>query len=257
MARWARSVCGRPGGGRVRIVWRLRVCFGRHAYGSRSGTGYAVLAVAYDDVVDVNLKVWGDEWEDSRSGRLKRRAARRPGNVAPCVGSPGLGARRRHPAREDRAAAASGGPSRRTSSSSCAHCSRAASFTSTSGMKVEDGPGAREDRGRGARRRSASMPRDREQIDDAIAHPWRTILLLLAARARDRPSGRSALVWFCLRPRAGTATTASTSRSRRPRHEPALVPHAARRRAATPGSLEFTATLFDLDPPGSATAPSR
>ena len=44
------------------------------------------LAVGYDDVVDVNLKVWGDEWEQ-RLGRLTS-TMRGPGNVVRAWGHP-------------------------------------------------------------------------------------------------------------------------------------------------------------------------
>ena len=44
------------------------------------------LAVAYDDVVDVNLKVWGDEWEQSL-GRLTATTTG-PGKVVRAWGHP-------------------------------------------------------------------------------------------------------------------------------------------------------------------------
>jgi len=50
-----------------RVVWRFRARDEARTFTVRyrlSG-----LAVAYDDVVDVHLKVWGDEW-DQRLGRL-------------------------------------------------------------------------------------------------------------------------------------------------------------------------------------------
>ena len=50
-------------GSRIRVVWHYRA-----TDESRTFTvSYRIdgLAVAYDDVVDVNLKVWGDEWEFS------------------------------------------------------------------------------------------------------------------------------------------------------------------------------------------------
>ena len=80
-------------GGRVRIVWRFQ------SDGVQQRTflvHYRMtgLAVGYDDVVDVNLKVWGDEWKQ-RLGAPDRddaRARRR----RPRLGPPGLGPRRRH-----------------------------------------------------------------------------------------------------------------------------------------------------------------
>ena len=72
-------------GGRIRVVWRFQSASG----GTRTFTvRYRMrgLAVAYDDVVDVNLKVWGDEWEQSL-GRLSAEM-RGPGNVVRAWGHP-------------------------------------------------------------------------------------------------------------------------------------------------------------------------
>ena len=70
--------------GRVRIVWRFRASNESRTFTVRYRlTG---LAVAYDDVVDVNLKVWGDEWEQ----RLARLTATMtgPGKVLKAWGHP-------------------------------------------------------------------------------------------------------------------------------------------------------------------------
>ena len=71
--------------GRVRIVWRFQ------SDGAQQRTfvvhyRLSGLAVGYDDVVDVNLKVWGDEWEQ----RLQRLTAtmRGPGDVVRAWGHP-------------------------------------------------------------------------------------------------------------------------------------------------------------------------
>ena len=49
--------------GGLRIVWH----YGAFSEVRTFTVGYRLVrvAVAYDDVVDVNLKVWGDEWEQS------------------------------------------------------------------------------------------------------------------------------------------------------------------------------------------------
>ena len=47
------------------------------------------LAVAYDDVVDVNLKVWGDEWDESLAGSGDETGP----ETRKGLGSPGLGPR--------------------------------------------------------------------------------------------------------------------------------------------------------------------
>ena len=116
------------------------------------------------DVVDVNLKVWGDEWSESL-GRLTS-TMRGPGNVVR-AGPSGLGARGRH----DRGAlrpAARARRRRRPVRRAAGALPRDA-FTSDSGMKVEDGAGldmlVADIRGR------SMYERDRERIDEAKAHP--------------------------------------------------------------------------------------
>ena len=69
---------------RVRIVWRFQASNETRTFTIRyrlSG-----LAVGYDDVVDVNLQVWGDEWEQ-RLGRLTATMSG-PGNVVRAWGHP-------------------------------------------------------------------------------------------------------------------------------------------------------------------------
>jgi hypothetical protein len=71
-------------GGRVRIVWRFRAANEARTFTIRYRmTG---LAVAYDDIVDVNLKVWGDEWEQ-RLGQLTA-VMSGPGRVLRAWGHP-------------------------------------------------------------------------------------------------------------------------------------------------------------------------
>jgi hypothetical protein len=67
-------------GNEVRIVWRFHAVDESRRFSLRYGL--VGLAVAYDDVVDVNLKVWGDEWQQPL-GRAR-------------LGTPRLGSRRRH-----------------------------------------------------------------------------------------------------------------------------------------------------------------
>ncbi len=45
---------------RVRVVWHYRASNEQRVFTIRYR--FRGLAVAYDDVVDVNLQVWGDEW---------------------------------------------------------------------------------------------------------------------------------------------------------------------------------------------------
>src|SRR5262245_43623414 len=71
-------------GDEVRIVWRFQAANETRTFSLR----YRIrgLAVAYDDVVDVNLKVWGDEWEQPL-GRLTA-AMTGPGRVVRAWGHP-------------------------------------------------------------------------------------------------------------------------------------------------------------------------
>ena len=139
------------------------------------------LAVAYDDVVDVNLKVWGDEWEQ-RLGRLTA-TMRGPGEVVRAWGHPvwvrgdvTLAGPERSPARARRLRRA---------------VRRAARAVSAHGVHL-DGRHAGRARATGCRRSSPrrlrtrpSYESDKERIDDAIEHPWRT------AAPAARRSGRS------------------------------------------------------------------
>ena len=60
----------------VRIVWHFSAQDEERTF--TLGSRLAGLAIAYDDVVDVNLKVWGDEWKQPL-GQLTA-ALRLPGN---------------------------------------------------------------------------------------------------------------------------------------------------------------------------------
>ena len=183
---------------------------------SRSATGSRGLAVAYDDVVDVNLKVWGDEWKQPL-GRLTATVGR---------------------------------PRRRSSApgaipSGCAATSRSTGGTALlraldvpAGQFVElrtlypaqrvhvdrghAGAGRQRPRRRSSPRRRPTPPRyerDQERIDDAKRHP--------RADGPHPPRARHAARALAHRRRSSSgvygrelrdrATTASTSRSRRPR----------------------------------------
>ena len=83
-ARRARSASTTSAAGRA-IVWRFQT----DGFEQRTFVVHyrmTGLAVGYDDVVDVNLKVWGDEWEQ-RLGRLTA-TMRGPGDVVRAWGHP-------------------------------------------------------------------------------------------------------------------------------------------------------------------------
>ena len=68
----------------MRVVWRFQASDETRKFIVRYR--FSGLAVAYDDVVDVNLKVWGDEWQQ-RLGRLTA-AISGPGDVVRAWGHP-------------------------------------------------------------------------------------------------------------------------------------------------------------------------
>ena len=79
----------------MRIVWHYRAENERRTF--TISYRFRGLAVAYDDVVDVNLRVWGHEWP-SGLGSLAS-SMQLPGRaelvaVLPRLGKPGVGARR-------------------------------------------------------------------------------------------------------------------------------------------------------------------
>ena len=154
------------------------------------------LAVAYDDVVDVNLQVWGDEWEEPL-GRLTATETA-PGKILRAWGHPVY-------VRGDvqldgkrallRALDVPAGQfvELRTVIPRSA-------FTSTAGMKVVEGNGLAEIVAE-EQADAAAYERDRERIDNAKQHPWRYALwiLLLGDDPGGPGRGRRVLV---LRPRA-------------------------------------------------------
>ena len=72
-------------GDTVRIVWYFDARDQTRAF-TVSYT-LAAFAVAYDDVVDVNLKVWGDQWDEPLVSP-RRRSRRRPGKILRAWGKP-------------------------------------------------------------------------------------------------------------------------------------------------------------------------
>ena len=102
-------------GDTMRIVWYFNAVDQTRAF----TVSYTLrgVAVAYDDVVDVNLKVWGDQWDErlSRLVGIETVAREDPARL----GQARMGAWRRR-ARRHASDAPRSRRSRRTSSSSCA-----------------------------------------------------------------------------------------------------------------------------------------
>ena len=192
----------------VRIVWHYRALYEQRMF----TIGYRLrgLAVAYDDVVDVNLKVWGDEWEPglerlTASETLPGRAA---GPAFRVWGAPAYvrGAVTREPSRATLVAV--GIPSHQFVELRVVF--PRSLLTSTSGARVKHGDGLARIVAEQASA-AAAFERDHRKIRDALDHLGRTILILLALGFGSRCSRASM-------PRsaasAGARTTASTSRNR-------------------------------------------
>jgi uncharacterized membrane protein len=201
------------------------------------------LAVAYDDVVDVDLNVWGDQWDQSlqqltaeltlpgaASGpswrvwghpvsvrgdviREPERALLRAVDVPP------------HQFVEMRAVFPR------------------SLLTSTGGARVRTGTALPQIVAEEAAN-AAAFERDQEKIHSALDHLPRTILILLAAALLPAFAVLAATYWLFGRERK-TGYDREYEQEPPSDLEPALVPPLLRQ-SPTVGSLEFTATLFDL-----------
>ena len=225
-------------GGRVRVVWRFQANgFEQRTF--RIHYRIAGLTVGYDDVVDVNLKVWGDEWEQ-RLGRLTATMLG-PGDVVRAWGHPVW----------VRGDVTLDGPQALLRALDVdagqfvelrALYPREA-FSSTDGMRVREGNGLERITAEELADAEA-YERDRERIDDAKAHPWRTALILLALGVLPALAIVTLVFW-----RFGRELETGYDREyeQEPPTDtaPALVPTLVRQ-GGEAGSFEFTATLFDL-----------
>ena len=221
----------------VRIVWYFTA-----SNQTRSFTiSYTLrgVAVAYDDVVDVNLKVWGDQWDESLQRLVGIENA--PGKIERAWGKPvwvrgdveltGTRATLRavqvpaHQFVELRTLVAR------------------SAFSSTAGMHVHRGNAldriVAEERADAAR-----YQRDRDRIDALKAHPLRTGLVALALATIPALLVVFAVFWFMGRERRSSYDR-EYEQEPPTDTEPALVPTLLRQ-GGEAGSYEFTATLFDL-----------
>ena len=221
-----------------RVVWRFE-SDGFQERTFRVHYRLSGLAVGYDDVVDVNLKVWGDEWEQ-RLGRLTatmRGARRRRPRLGPSVwvrGDVTLQGRKRAAARARR---------RRRAVRRAARAVSARAFTSTAGMQVREGDGLQADHrgGDGGRGRLRERPgADRRRDLAARGAGCSCCSLGTLPGSRDRR-----LRLLALRPRARTGYDREYEQEPPTETAPALVPTLLRQ-GGEAGSFEFTATLFDL-----------
>ena len=221
----------------VRIVWHYRASSEERVF--RVGYRLRGVATAYDDVVDVNLQVWGDEWETGLTQLTAQLLA--PGDVERAWGHP-VSVRGDVTIEGSRVSLrALDVPARQFVELRALVPRRF--FTSTAGMKVESGPGLDkivaeelDD--------AAAYERDRRKIDEALDNLPRTIAILLAL-ALGPALALIGFVWW--REGRERRTTYDREYEQEPPTEtqPALVP-ALLAQGGAPGSLEFTATLFDL-----------
>ena len=159
-------------GDRTRIVWHYAADSEVRTFEVR----YSLrgLPVAYDDVVDVNLKVWGDEWKQS----LDRLTAtmRAPGKIVRAWGHPAY-------VRGDVQLAGNRAILRAIDVPAGQFVELRAliprsAFASIAGMRVAPGSGL----ARIAAEESADAARyvrDRDRIEHAKQHPWLYVLYLL------------------------------------------------------------------------------
>jgi len=224
-------------GNSTRIVW--------HYQASDELRTFAVhyrlrgVAVAYDDVVDVNLQVWGSEWQEPL-GRLTATEAA-PGKILRAWG---------HPVYVRGDVQLAGKRVLLRALNVPAHqfvelrtvVPRSA-FTSTAGMRVVSGNGlpsivAAETAD------AAAFARDRQRIDNAKQHPWRYVLTLLLLGTIPAFLVVGGVFWFFGR-EVKTGYDREYEQEPPTETEPALVPTLLRQ-GGEAGSFEFTATLFDL-----------
>jgi len=221
----------------VRIVWHYRAQSDQRRF--RIHYRLRGLPTAYDDVVDVNLKVWGDEW-DVRLGQLTAMLVA-PGDIVRAWGHP-VGVR--GDVTFDAARAnlrALDIPSGQFVELRTLIPRRV--FTSTAGMKVESGAGLEKIVAE-ERADAAAYERDRRKIDEALDNLPRTLALLLAF-ALGPALLVLGLVWWFYGREHGTSYDREYEQEPPTETEAALVPGLLGQ-GGTPGSLEFTATLFDL-----------
>jgi uncharacterized membrane protein len=225
----------------LRIVWHYSALSEVRTF----TIGYRLLgvAVAYDDVVDVNLQVWGDEWEQSLGLLTATLLLPHPatGSAYRVWGHPVSvrGDVRRSPQQVDLRALQV--PDHQFVELRAVFPRSV--LSSTEGAQVRSGTAlprilAEE------RADAASYERDQERIHDALQHLPLTILVLLAAAVLPAAGVLGGTYWFFGRERK-TGYDREYEQEPPSDLEPALVPPLLRE-SPTVGSFEFTATLFDL-----------
>ncbi|HVM17860.1 MAG TPA: DUF2207 domain-containing protein, partial [Gaiellaceae bacterium] len=223
--------------GRARIVWHYRASSEQRTF--TVAYRLAGVAVAYDDVVDVHLKVWGDEWEQPLS-RLTA-TVRGPGVIRRAWGHP-VTVRGDVTLEGESAALRAVDVPPQTFVEARVLFARDA-LASTEGAQVRRGAALQRivaEELEDARAWEEEQARVRRVLDDPL--PW--LLLLLALGLLPAATATGAVWWTQGRERS-TGYDREYEQEPPSPLEPALVPPLLAQRAAA-GSHEFTATLFDL-----------
>jgi len=221
----------------VRIVWHYKTSSEERTF--RVHYRLRGLATAYDDVADVNLKVWGDEWKQ-RLGQLTATLVA-PAPVERAWGHP-VGIRGDVTLDDERVELRALDVPAGRFVELRALIPRDA-FTSITGMKVRSGL-ALERIAREEREDAAAYERDRARLDEALANPLNELIVLLLLSLLPALAVVTAVWWFWGRERRSSYDR-EYEQEPPTGTEPALVPSLLSQ-GGTPGSLEFTATLFDL-----------
>jgi uncharacterized membrane protein len=227
---------------RVRIVWHFQAAGEPRTF--TISYRFRGLAVAYDDVVDVNLKVWGPNWDSPLATLAATTTLPRPAPFDRRYRTYG------HPAwvngvvsRTERAATlrAVNVPSHQFVELRVLFPRRL--LTSTSGSKTRSGAGLARIVKEEADQATAYLS-DKRKLDDAKHHIGRTLLYLLLFGVGPAIAV-IVLVWLVYGRERRTGYDREYEQEPPTDTEPALVPPLLRQ-DRTPGSPEFTATLFDL-----------
>jgi uncharacterized membrane protein len=228
--------------GGLRIVWHYGATDERRTF--TISYRFRGLAVAYDDVVDVNLRVWGEHWPVGVANLTAVMKLPRPTRLSPSYrvwGSPAWvrGVVARLPDRATLQAVEV--PAHQFVEHRVVFPRNL--LTSTRGAQVRPGNAL----GKIVAEELVSQrefQRDQEQIDDAKEHPGRTLLLLLVL-GLGPALGLMWLVWLFYGRERRTGYDREYEQSPPTDTEPALIPSLVKQETV-PGSNEFTATLFDL-----------
>jgi len=221
----------------VRIVWHYQASSELRTF--QLHYRLSGVAVAYDDVVDVDLQVWGSEWKESL-GRLTATMSA-AGKIVRAWGHPVY-------VRGDVQLAGHKALLRALDVPAGQFVEFRAviprsAFASASGMRTQVGDGlpkivANETAD------AATFEKDKDRIDHAKRHPWRYVLMLLAMGTLPGFLVVASVFWFYGRERP-TGYDREYEQEPPTDTEPALVPTLLRQ-GGQAGSFEFTATLFDL-----------